>query len=1508
MPIRMGQVTLDSGNLYLDIPLYSRSARGMPAAGSHLYYNSQFWHPAPITGGGTYPVDPGNGGWSSGRGPSLDVQVQPRNVETQSCPAQYPYGNIQEFESWIATEANGTLHQFFTNTQTYDIDCVDYNGNAWVPGAGYPTESGASDGNGFYIDVNKNIATVYSSNGSILTGPTLPAGPESPNGNYSIFFPATGGGAKDTLGSLIDGVDSCQVSNFSETAYLNDTPYKAQDPITCTLSVPSWDGASNATVSYSITNSYIPVCTAFFPANQSAGDFCGGIWVVTNIGLPDGTSYSFTYDQGTTSGHFGLLTGITLPTGGNIQVGYSILSPSTNGPLNLFTTVHTVTDNGGQTTIDSTLSGGSRSWDGTLTLYPVTVTYPAHQLSPKTPAVTDQSLYSIATATTNGVSSTTLTKVDKLAGTTVRSTSMDYTFPQYPSFSQTTWSETGDTLRTDYTYSNGQPADRKQTLNGAEYRTLHTDYLGDTATTPYVSQYHMVSYPSRVQILDASKNPIAETDYTYDEYSSSYCGGSVPMLTTITGATGHDDSRGANFVARGNPTTIKSLTSGGNTVTTHRCYDTLGNVTGVVDGNGGLTKFDYTDNFADRSCVDPNTSTYALPTTVVDPLGHTTKTSYNSCLRQPVTVADPNDIASSRTGTTTTYDSAGRQKCVTTSDGGRSCTIYQPSSASTYQQTQLVSPGAPAHSVTTNLDGFGNLQQTIDQQSGIEVDYSYDGSGRLYTQSLPHFSGAATSATTFFYDGLGRNVYQLQSDGTSAVKNSYVGLYDYKTDEAGNQWTYAMDPLQRLSIVAEGASLTAPNTSYTYDLLSNLHTVIQSGQSGGSDILRSRTYTYDGLSRLLTATNPETGTVCYGTLQNGSCIGGYDGNGNLRAKTDARGLTTNFFYDAGNRLTSKTYTGSANGVDPTPSSCFLYDVMPGGSAVANATGRLVAEWTQAGSCSPANGGVPSSALNWTAIHSYDSLGRVMEEQQCSVAPCSDTVGTLNWTYDLAGNVTSSTNGAGTSGSFGIGLRYGFDGASRLASVTSSWDTDQSHPHTLFSADASVVTSPYGPFGLTNAQLGIPLNGSPLLSRLREYDTRGRVIHDKYSATAVTASGSQPSNSSHAQVISISPNPVASGVTAIAVTACDDTCGSGDGGFYVDGNLINGFTFAPGQQQPNQVPNNLNSQQPHSLYVSYTSSTGDTFTSPIVPFTVSNTVLPDPQMTVTVKPAPVPQGEMGEVEITLTACGSNCGSGVGYFTVDGNFAGGFQIDGDGDVITYTSTALTADTHHLIVYWQGSESYSASSKPVDFVVAPNSLPLGNTTPTITPSTGILSGEYGSVTISNSCQTSCGGGQYFVDGNYSGGYVLDDSGNAVVPIYPGLTTDTHYLTVSYFGNAEYKQTQTDAIPFQVIENDLFVPTFTVNYPSIPVDGSNWTGLLVTLTPPATPVNASCQGQGAVFVDGQYSDTFFVQADNTVIGNNGGNPLLKPLGSGTHNGYLSYFGNGNCKQTSLTFTYKAQ
>ena len=83
--------------------------------------------------------------------------------------------------------------------------------------------------------------------------------------------------------------------------------------------------------------------------------------------------------------------------------------------------------------------------------------------------------------------------------------------------------------------------------------------------------------------------------------------------------------------------------------------------------------------------------------------------------------------------------------------------------------------------------------------------------------------------------------------------------------------------------------------------------------------VQTGSFVYSSLSRLTSATNPESGTISYL----------YDNSGNLTKKTDARGYI-DCVYDALNRITTRTYS------DGTPTVTYNYD----GAGVAYSKGRL----------------------------------------------------------------------------------------------------------------------------------------------------------------------------------------------------------------------------------------------------------------------------------------------------------------------------------------------------------------------------------------------------------------------------------------------------------------------------------------------------------------------------------------------------------------------------------------
>jgi len=225
-----------------------------------------------------------------------------------------------------------------------------------------------------------------------------------------------------------------------------------------------------------------------------------------------------------------------------------------------------------------------------------------------------------------------------------------------------------------------------------------------------------------------------------------------------------------------------------------------------------------------------------------------------------------------------------------------------------------------------------------DDTTGIKVQTRYrPGNGVDYTLVSNPFreatSGAAAVNTTMGWtrttrDADGRTIATQSFDGSGlpapwgsnanslgTVSTAYSAQVTTVTDQAGKNKQLTYDPFGRLGVVIEDASGLNFGANYFYDALDNLISVVL----GHCPDCQGRLFDYDSLGRMRQAANPESGTVTYG----------YDDDGNLVTKSDARPITTSYTYDPLNRLKTKTYSGGTPGVT------YSYD-----TGAANGIGRL----------------------------------------------------------------------------------------------------------------------------------------------------------------------------------------------------------------------------------------------------------------------------------------------------------------------------------------------------------------------------------------------------------------------------------------------------------------------------------------------------------------------------------------------------------------------------------------
>ncbi|PYP91962.1 MAG: hypothetical protein DMG65_05850, partial [Candidatus Angelobacter sp. Gp1-AA117] len=210
----------------------------------------------------------------------------------------------------------------------------------------------------------------------------------------------------------------------------------------------------------------------------------------------------------------------------------------------------------------------------------------------------------------------------------------------------------------------------------------------------------------------------------------------------------------------------------------------------------------------------------------------------------------------------------------------------------------------------------------------------------------------------------------------------------------------------------------AYTTLYSYDALGNLLQVTQQGGTTTQSLWRVRTFTYDSLGRLLTASNPESGTISYA----------YDSDGNLLSKTDARGISTIYTYDPLHRLTKEQYSDNSAPRE------FSYDVTPPYTYNAPNHGSSIGRLTHA-----------SNDVNAAYDPVYDALGRVISISYCIPSDCSYNV-KASASYDLAGNMTSLTYPSGRK------VAFAYNSGNQLDQVQfTQWAGASITPYTYWTA-------------------------------------------------------------------------------------------------------------------------------------------------------------------------------------------------------------------------------------------------------------------------------------------------------------------------------------------------------------------------------------------------------------------------------------------------------------------------
>ena len=515
------------------------------------------------------------------------------------------------------------------------------------------------------------------------------------------------------------------------------------------------------------------------------------------------------------------------------------------------------------------------------------------------------------------------------------------------------------------------------------------------------------SLAAEVEVQDGPGAPRSRSELAYDFVN--YDAGNTKGGNLVETKT-WDSYKGGQTRAYSNPLTST------NAITTSATYNSYGMPLTTTDANGNVTQITY-GNVAGPS----GNVTDLYPTQTVAAYGtsiaRTSAAVYDFYTGLVTTATDVDNNVS----VVTEYDALGRPTKVRSAAGtpleAWTTTTYDDINRMVIVRSDLETKGDGKKVATQFYDQLGRVrlaktledastQSATNETDGIKVQTRYK-TILGYTYQLtsnPFRASSATSETdptmgwtlatawsdgkrseiqTFSGAGLPSAFGGSNSNSTGIVRTDIDADRVLVTDQAGKQRISKTNALGQLKDVWEimsasdsaTESVTFPNTSiaygyktsYSYDTLNNLTTVNQGVQT--------RSFTYSSLSRLLSATNPESGSISYR----------YDSNGNLTNKVDARNITTSYAYDALNRVTQRTYSGESGYTTPTVS--YFYDNLP------NAKGKLTKV---------------SSSVSTTEYTAFDILGRVTAHRQTT----DGTAYTTGYIYNLGGVMIEQTYPSG----------------------------------------------------------------------------------------------------------------------------------------------------------------------------------------------------------------------------------------------------------------------------------------------------------------------------------------------------------------------------------------------------------------------------------------------------------------------------------------------------------------
>lgn len=547
---------------------------------------------------------------------------------------------------------------------------------------------------------------------------------------------------------------------------------------------------------------------------------------------------------------------------------------------------------------------------------------------------------------------------------------------------------------------------------GAFLRRQHTTYVTDPDYINYTGS-HIRNLPlhSWVSSDAAGNNKASLVTYEYDNYTTD---ANHAALVSHSNVSGFDSANcGTGFIRRGNPTSITLYADAQNqtgAVRTYAQYDILGNAVKTIDAKGNASTVGYSDNFGSP---DNEATTNSAPSqlngqnTFAFPTGGTNTLGWTAHVQYDYYLG----------ATVNTQDV----------NGLISKTIYNDPMDRSTQSVSAIGTSQEIQT-TSNYDDTNRKVQTTGDLNTLNDNLLktvsfYDGLGRT-TETRNYEADGNYSAVQTQYDALDRTYKKSNPFRHTEIDGSHPILWTTNTFDSLGRATQITSPDgQSTTIAFSGNATTVTDRALKVrrSISNALGQIVRADEPNGSGQLdvnggpiQPTYYTYDTLGNLThVSQGAQTRTFQYDSLSK------------LKQASNPESGTTSYTFDAGGNLKTKRDSRNIKTI-------YDYDAL---NRIIKKCYRVVSGSLGATTCASAGSETPepnthdvtltyentaitnlkglltkvTNGFSTTEYTEFDSVGKVKKSKQTTD---NTAYNEMQYTYNLSGAMVEETYPSG----------------------------------------------------------------------------------------------------------------------------------------------------------------------------------------------------------------------------------------------------------------------------------------------------------------------------------------------------------------------------------------------------------------------------------------------------------------------------------------------------------------